>query len=170
MYSGSQNTFSKYADGLGWGRYSSPKGHYDEFWWKWRLPNWSWWRKELCTRCHAWIVMGHTLGETCRRDNRAQVCSEEGNMMNGIAAHAKRHKHEVDWEGTEVLQQEPRYWKRRVLEAVEIQRHAKNTNLGCGLKLDPIWTPFLSSWLQPKLMHSACNHNFNIYPARMCKG
>ena len=29
-------------------------------------------------------------------------------MMNGIAAHVKEHKHEVDWEGAEVVQQEPR--------------------------------------------------------------
>ena len=36
-----------------------------------------------------------------------------------------------------------RYWKRRVLEAIEIKKHTRNTNLDCRLKLDPIWTPFL---------------------------
>ena len=35
-------------------------------------------------------------------------------------------------------------WKRRVLETTEIQRHAENTNLGCGLTLNSIWTPFLA--------------------------
>ena len=68
---------------------------------------------------------------------------KRGNMINGIAAHVMEHKHEVDWDGAEVVKQEPRYWKRRVLEAIEIKRHTRNTNLDCGLKLDPIWTPFL---------------------------
>ena len=68
-----------------------------------------------------------------------------GDERNGIAAYAKRYKHEVDWERAEVLEQKPRYWKRRVLEAIEIQSHARTTNLDCGLKLHPIWTPFFSS-------------------------
>ena len=63
------------------------------------------------------------------------------NMMNGIVAHVKEHKHEVDWEGAKVVQ-EPTYG-RGLLEAIEIKKHTKNTNLDCGLKLDPIWTPFL---------------------------
>jgi hypothetical protein len=64
---------------------------------------------------------------------------------NGIAVHAGKHQHRVDWEGAEVLLQEPRYWKRRVLEAMEFQKHTSTTNLDCGLKLDPIWTPLLFS-------------------------
>ena len=31
---------------------------------------------------------------------------------NSIAAHAKKRQHQVNWEGAEVLLQEPRYWKR----------------------------------------------------------
>ena len=62
--------------------------------------------------------------------------------MNVIAAHVMEHKHEVDCDGAEVVQ-ELRYWKRRVLEAIEIKRHTRNTNLDYELKLDPIWTPFL---------------------------
>ena len=42
-----------------------------------------------------------------------------------------------------VLKQEPAYWKRRVLEAIAVQRHAENTNLDCGLILNPIWTSFM---------------------------
>ena len=53
-------------------------------------------------------------------------------------------QHRVDWENASVLRQQPGYWKRRVLEAIEIQRHAENTNLDCGLTLNSIWTPFLT--------------------------
>ena len=85
---------------------------------------------------------GAYIGETGRnlqkRLTEHKYAAKRGNMMNGIAAHVMEHKHEVDWDGAEVVKQEPRYWKRRVLEAIEIKRHTRNTNLDCGLKLDPI--------------------------------
>jgi hypothetical protein len=66
--------------------------------------------------CNTWTAMGHILerqGETYEEISRAQV--KRGDENNGIAVHACRHQHSVDWEGAEVLLQEPRYWKRRVL-------------------------------------------------------
>ena len=63
---------------------------------------------------------------------------------NGIAVHAWEHQHRVNWDEACVLVQEPKCWKRRVLEAIEIHKHAENTNLDCGLSLNSIWTPFLS--------------------------
>ena len=42
---------------------------------------------------------------------------------------------------TKVLEQEPRYWRRRILEAIHIQKNT--SNLDCGLALNAIWTPFL---------------------------
>ena len=56
--------------------------------------------------------------------------------------HSSTCNDEVDWEGAEVNQDTG---KEQVLEAIEIQRHAKITNLDSGLKLDLIWIPFLSS-------------------------
>ena len=44
----------------------------------------------------------------------------------------------VDWENASILKQETPYWKKRVLEAIEIRRHAENTNLDCQLTLNPI--------------------------------
>ena len=87
------------------------------------------------------------IGETRRSlkkrlvEHKAAVRREDTN--NGIAMHAWEHQHRVDWENASILKQEPRYWKRRVLEAIEIQKHAENTNLDCGLTLNPIWTSFL---------------------------
>ena len=34
----------------------------------------------------------------------------------------------------------------------------RNTNLDCGLKLDPIWTPFLPQWLMMQLSKLWHNH------------
>ena len=65
-------------------------------------------------------------------------------MKNGIAIHAWEEQHRVNWDEASVLVQEPRYWTRRVLEAIEIHRHANNINLDCGLSLNPIWTLYLS--------------------------
>ena len=72
------------------------------------------------------------IGETGRTlqkrlvEHKAAV--RRGDTNNGIAVHAWEHQHRVDWENASVLKQEPGYWKRRVLEAIEIQRHAENTN------------------------------------------
>ena len=39
---------------------------------------------------------------------------------NGILVHANGHNHRVNWEEAKVLEQEPRYWRRRILEAIHI--------------------------------------------------
>ena len=49
----------------------------------------------------------------------------------------------VDWEGAKVLEEEPRYWRRRTLEAIHMQRRKQTSNLDCGLALNDIWTSFL---------------------------
>ena len=56
---------------------------------------------------------------------------KRGDTNNGVAVHAWEQQHSVDWEEASVLEQEPRYWKRRILEAIEIRKHENNTNLDC---------------------------------------
>ena len=57
---------------------------------------------------------------------------------NRIAVHANSHNHKMDWEGAKVLEQELRYWKRRILEAIHIHRYSLTSNLDCGLDLNAI--------------------------------
>ena len=45
-----------------------------------------------------------------------------GDMNNEITVHAWDHQHRVDRENASVLKQEPEYWKRRVLEAIQALR------------------------------------------------
>ena len=87
--------------------------------------------------------IGETGRNLQRRLKEHEYAVKRGDERNGIAVHAKTHHHQVNWDGAEVLLQESRYWKRRVLEAIEITKHAKTANLDCGLKLDPAWTPFV---------------------------
>ena len=68
---------------------------------------------------------------------------KKNDAKNGIAVHANGNDHRVDWDGAKVLEQEPRYWRRRILEAMHIHRRRQTSNLDCGLTLDGIWTPFL---------------------------
>ena len=58
-----------------------------------------------------------------KRSTEHKSVVKREDKKNGIAMHAKKHQHQVDWEGAEVLLQETRYWKRRVLKALEIQTH-----------------------------------------------
>ena len=87
------------------------------------------------------------IGETGRclqvRLTEHKVAVRRGDRKNGIATHAWDHNHRVNWEGAQVIQTEPFYWKRRVLEAIIIRNHDTTSNLDCGLSLDPLWTPLL---------------------------
>lgn len=60
---------------------------------------------------------------------------------NGIATHAWSSDHRVNWEEARdsVIPSEPYYWKRRILEAIEIRCRKNTSNLDCGLALDPLY-------------------------------
>ena len=55
---------------------------------------------------------------------------------NEIAVHANNHNHKVDGEGVKVLEEEPRYWRRRTLEVIHIHRREQTSILDCGLALN----------------------------------
>jgi len=64
---------------------------------------------------------------------------------NGIAVHVHQHDHNIDWEGARVVENEPFYWRRRILEAIRINSHPSTMNLDCGLHLSNLWRPFLDN-------------------------
>jgi hypothetical protein len=87
------------------------------------------------------------VGET-GRDLHMQIVEHKAAIRrkddkNGIAVHANVHNHHVDWKGAKILEQDPRYWRRRRLEAIHILKKKNKSNLDCGLALNTIWTPFL---------------------------
>ena len=64
---------------------------------------------------------------------------ETGDWKNGVAVHACDEGHSVEWEGAKILESEPHYLKRRVLEAIWVNR---NSNLDCHLVLKQTWLPY----------------------------
>jgi len=63
---------------------------------------------------------------------------------NGIAVHVQLQDHPIDWEGECVTENEQRYWRRRVLEAIHIQNRPHSMNLDCGLHLSGFWNSTLA--------------------------
>ena len=53
-----------------------------------------------------------------------------------MAVHAWDEGYRVDWEGAKILESEPLYLKRRILEAIWVKKTSRNSNLDCGLVLN----------------------------------
>ena len=64
-----------------------------------------------------------------------------GDQKNGVVVHAWDEGHGVDWEGAKILESEPHYLKRRVLEAISIKKTSRSLNLDCGFVLNQTWLP-----------------------------
>ena len=69
---------------------------------------------------------------------------------NGIALHAHRSEHKVDWEAAKVRMMEDHPVKRKVLEAIAIQESNCTSNLDVGLTPNPIWRPLLRTQPSPQ--------------------
>lgn len=82
------------------------------------------------------VYVGETGQCLQKRVNEHRYAVKTGNMKNGIAAHAWKNQHRVDWESARI---EQRYWKWRVLEAIHIWRQKNPSNLDCGLHLNSTW-------------------------------
>ena len=53
-----------------------------------------------------------------KRITEHKYAVKTGNWKNGVAVHVWDEGHRVGWEGAEILESEPHYLKRRVLEAI----------------------------------------------------
>ena len=89
---------------------------------------------------HDLQYLGHPCGIVCLEHKYAV---KTNNRNNGIAVHAWDNNHQPDWDAAETMENEPHYWKRRVLEAIWIKKTPQNANLDCGLTLSDTWTQFI---------------------------
>ena len=72
-------------------------------------------------RCHAWTVRKYTSGRSLqKRITEHRFVVRRGDSTNAIAVHAHSSDHRIDRDGACVLETEPHYWKRRILEAIWI--------------------------------------------------
>ena len=95
-----------------------------------------------CANCDS-VYIGETSRSLSERLKEHKYAVRTGNMKNGLAAHAWNNDHQVDWEMAKVRLQEQHYWKRKVLEAIHIQKEERTSNLDIGLNINSIWTPIL---------------------------
>ena len=96
-----------------------------------------------CGECNH-VYIGET-GRTLRKrltEHRAAV--KKCDQKNGIAVHAWKSGHQVEWESAKVKEVAPNLAHRRIVEALHIHRTPNTTNLDCGLTLDSIWFPLLT--------------------------
>lgn len=110
--------------------------------------------KVPCGECdHVYIgETGRTLSKQLT-EHKAAVKKQD--QKNGIAVHAWKSGHQVDWESAKVKEVVPNLSHRRIAEALHIHQTAKTTNLDCGLT----WTAVLLSNLDPPclfIFHRLC--------------
>ena len=75
-----------------------------------------------CQDCDA-AQIGETGRSLQKRLTEQKYAVKTNDRKNGIAVHVWDMDHRPDWEAAEVVESEPHYWKRRVLEAIGFRRH-----------------------------------------------
>ena len=87
------------------------------------------------------------IGETGRtlekRLSEHRGAVKRNDLKNGIAVHAWKTQHRVDWEAATVKQVEVNHTRRKVIEAIHIKKQKVTSNLDCGRSLIPVWQPLL---------------------------
>lgn len=93
-----------------------------------------------CRDCEASYIgeMGRSLKKSITEHKYAVKTNDR---KNGIAVHAWDMGHRPDRDAAEVMETEPHYWKRQVLEAIWIQKTSQTNNLDCGLTLSEAHQP-----------------------------
>ena len=72
-----------------------------------------------CMDCEL-VYIGETGRTMQKRVTEHKTALRKYDKNNGIAVHAWRVDHRIDWEAARVTARAPRYWKRRVVEALQI--------------------------------------------------
>ena len=82
--------------------------------------------------------MGRTMKKKLYEHKQAVV---KFNMNNGVVAHTvHKEDHQIDWKDTKVARQQELYWKRWVMEAIQIHQCGRmSMNSQCGLSLSWLW-------------------------------
>ena len=63
------------------------------------------------------------------------VAVQKSDPNNGIAIHVAKSHHSIDWKEARVAKSVQRYWERRTMEAIEINKSKSSMNLDRGLHI-----------------------------------
>ena len=62
----------------------------------------------------------------------------------GMAFHHHSTRHEINWKGTQVITEEKNYWRRIIIEGMEIKKLGDNrANRQVGFEIDNCWNPII---------------------------
>ena len=87
------------------------------------------------------------IGETCKtlidrmKEHKRPVQKIDTN--NSLAVHVKETLHDISWENAKVLQKEQHKIRRKIKEAILIQK-TPCMNMDLGMNVDPIWKDILN--------------------------
>ena len=76
------------------------------------------------------------------REHRQAV--KRGGPKNGIAVYAHNTQHAIDWVRARVRKRATNYWRRRTIEAIQINTREDTINFGRGLLLPSVWNYILN--------------------------
>ena len=88
------------------------------------------------------------IGET-KRTARVRISEHQRALRldqpekSAVAEHALQTLHDINWTGVEVIAHEEQYWKRRVKEAIAIQKNQASMNRDNGLDIPPQYIAIL---------------------------
>ena len=74
-----------------------------------------------------------------KRLTEHKAAVKKGDENNGIAMHAWKKDHRLNWKRATVKTKAKQYWKRRILEALHIHREQSLMNVDCGLQINETW-------------------------------
>ena len=117
------------------------------------------------------VYIGETGRTMQKRVTEHKTAVRKYDKNNGIAVHAWKADHRINWEAARVRARAPQYWKRRVAEALQIHKQSSRMNLDCGLDISSIWKPLLvaersTSQLLP--MYKWALRHFQLFSLSLC--
>ena len=86
------------------------------------------------------------IGETARvlKKRVSEHKRTEGGKRTAVGDHQAEKKHQIDWDNLKIVGREDHTWKRKIKEALLIQRHTPHINKDQGAEIPPIYTRLLS--------------------------
>lgn len=86
--------------------------------------------------------------EMCRKKTTSNKLKSE-RKDNGLAYHHLKTGHDFDFNNTKILAVEKNYWRRLIVEGIEIKNKPNTANLKTGFEINDIWRPFLNPENKP---------------------
>ena len=79
----------------------------------------------------------------CQKKHKKSILKST-KKNDGMAFHHQKMGHEINWEETEVITEEKNYWRRIIIEGMEIKKLGDNrANRQVGYEIDNCWNPII---------------------------